>query len=50
MERKVDHNATLTGANLIYFANRAFFRYLRRSRQTAVDPNSLNDKIWQISS
>lgn len=47
---KLDHNAALTGADLIDFVNRDLFPYLRKFSQTAAGPDSLEYKIGQIFS
>ncbi|WP_313138080.1 class I SAM-dependent DNA methyltransferase [Paracoccus jeotgali] len=47
---KLDHNAALTGADLIDFVNHDLSPYLRRFSQTAAGPDSLQYKIGQIFS
>ncbi|KGJ20842.1 N-6 DNA methylase [Paracoccus sanguinis] len=47
---KLDHNAALTGADLIDFVNRDLFPYLRKFSQAATGPDSLEYKIGQIFS
>ena len=47
---KLDHNAALTGADLIDFVNRDLFRYLRGFSQTTAGPDSLEYKIGETFS
>ena len=47
---KLDHNAALTGADLIDFVNRSLFPYLRLFRESANDPNTIEYKIGEIFS
>jgi type I restriction enzyme M protein len=47
---KLDHNAALTGADLIDFVNRDLFPYLKTFRETAEGPDSLDYKIGEIFS
>ncbi|MGQ7794676.1 N-6 DNA methylase [Faunimonas sp. B44] len=45
---KLDHNAALTGADLIDFVNRELFPYLKQFHKTAGSPDSLEYKIGEI--
>ena len=45
-----DHNAAITGADLIDFVNRELFPYLKGFRQTATSPDTLEYKIGEIFS
>ena len=47
---KPDHNAALTGADLIDFVNGRLFPYLKRFRDTADNPDSIEYKIGEIFS
>ena len=47
---KLDHNAALTGADLIDFVNRELFPYLKSFRESSSDANSLEYKIGEIFS
>lgn len=45
---KIDHNATLTGDDLIDFVNRKLFPYLHGFKQKATGPNTIEYKIGEI--
>jgi type I restriction enzyme M protein len=47
---KLDHNAALTGADLIDFVNRDLFPYLKGFRESTDNPDSLEYKIGEIFS
>ncbi len=47
---KLDHNAALTGADLIDFVNGKFFPYLKHFRERTDNPDSLDYKIGEIFS
>ncbi len=47
---KLNHNAAMTGEDLIDFVNRDLFPYLKRFRETATSPDSLEYKIGEIFS
>ncbi|WP_299655005.1 N-6 DNA methylase [uncultured Jannaschia sp.] len=47
---KLDHNAAMTGDDLIDFVNRKLFPYLKGFRATATSPDSLDYKIGEIFS
>lgn len=47
---KLDHNAALTGADLIDFVNTKLFPYLKKFKDGADDPNALEYKIGEIFS
>jgi type I restriction enzyme M protein len=50
IDGKVDHNAAMTGEDLIAFVNGTLFPYLKKFRETATDPDTLDYKIGQIFS
>lgn len=45
---KIDHNATLTGDDLIDYVNRKLFPYLHSFKQRATGPNTIEYKIGEI--
>ena len=45
---KINHNATLTGDDLIDFVNRKLFPYLHGFKQKATGPNTIEYKIGEI--
>ena len=47
---KLDHNAAMTGDDLVDFVNRKLFPYLKGFRATATSPDSLDYKIGEIFS
>lgn len=47
---KLDHNAAMTGDDLIDFVNRDLFPYLKGFRANATDPDTLEYKIGEIFS
>jgi type I restriction enzyme M protein len=47
---KLDHNTAMTGEDLITFVNGDLFPYLKKFRETAEDPDTLDYKIGQIFS
>lgn len=47
---KLDHNAAMTGEDLITFVNGSLFPYLKKFRETAEDPDTIDYKIGQIFS
>lgn len=50
LDGQFDHNAAMTGEDLIDFVNRELFPYLKRFRETATSPDSLEYKIGEIFS
>lgn len=47
-DAKINHNATLTGDDLIDFVNRKLFPYLHGFKQKASGPNTIEYKIGEI--
>lgn len=47
---KLDHNAAITGPDLIDFVNRDLFPYLKQFRESTDNPDSLEYKIGEIFS
>lgn len=47
-EGEFDHNAALTGDDLVQFVDRELFPYLARFRETATGPNTIEYKIGEI--
>jgi type I restriction enzyme M protein len=45
---KIDHNATLTGDDLLSFVNQKLFPYLYRFKTKATGPNTIEYKIGEI--
>ena len=50
VDGKLDHNAAMTGADLIDFVNGDLFPYLKKFRDGATDPDTLDYKIGEIFS
>jgi type I restriction enzyme M protein len=50
VDGKLDHNAAMTGADLIDFVNGELFPYLKKFRDGATDPDTLDYKIGEIFS
>ncbi|WP_028957297.1 N-6 DNA methylase [Sulfitobacter sp. 20_GPM-1509m] len=50
VDGKLDHNAAMTGEDLITFVNGDLFPYLKKFRETAEDPDTIDYKIGQIFS
>ena len=48
IDGKLDHNAALTGADLIDFVNRELFPYLRKFRETTGDPDTIGEIFSEI--
>lgn len=47
---ELDHNAALTGDDLIHFVNNDLFPYLKRFRETHEDPDTIEYKIGEVFS
>lgn len=50
VDGKLDHNTAMTGEDLITFVNGNLFPYLKKFRETADDPDTIDYKIGQIFS
>ncbi len=50
VDGKLDHNTAMTGEDLITFVNGNLFPYLKKFRETAEDPDTIDYKIGQIFS
>ncbi|WP_394152117.1 N-6 DNA methylase [Loktanella salsilacus] len=50
VDGKLDHNTAMTGADLIDFVNGELFPYLKKFRDGATDPDTLDYKIGEIFS
>ncbi|MCB5198775.1 type I restriction-modification system subunit M [Loktanella sp. TSTF-M6] len=50
VDGKLDHNTAMTGADLIDFVNGDLFPYLKKFRDGATDPDTLDYKIGEIFS